>query len=430
MINRQITRLALPNIISNITIPLLGMVDLVIIGRLGSDTMIGGLAIGTAVFNFLYWNFSFLRMGTSGFAAQAYGRRDLKESARVLVRSLTVAVAIALVILALQIPVLKLTLGFMGGEAEVNDWASDYFYMRIWTAPATLSMYALTGWFIGMQNSRTPMWIAIGINIVNIVFSLLLVIWLKMGIGGVALGTTIAQWSGVAMALFVLVRYYGRLFNGLAGRDIFRWKAMTGFFRVNRDIFLRTICLVAVFTYFTAASSHMGRDILAANTLMMQFFILFSYMMDGFAYAGEALAGRYYGAGNQSLLRLTVRALFKWGGMVALAFTAIYGLFARQILSIFTDSPAILDTAADYVIWAMAVPVAGFAAFLLDGIMVGITASKIMRNSMFIATVSFFVLYFALRDSMGNNALWLAFLVYLFMRGAVQLAASYKRILR
>ena len=419
----------MPSIISNVTIPLLGMVDLVIVGRLGEDTMIGGLAIGTAIFNLLYWNFSFLRMGASGFAAQAYGRRDLAESARVLVRSIAAAAGIAAVVLILQVAVLKLTLGLMGGGPEVDRWATDYFYIRVWAAPATLSMFAFNGWFIGMQNSRAPMWIAIGINLVNIAVSLLFVITFKMDIRGVALGTVIAQWSGVAMGACVVLRRYGKLFRGLVFRDMFRRDAMAGFFRVNRDIFLRTICLVTVFTYFTAASSRMGNDILSANTLMMQLFIFFSYMMDGFAYAGEALSGRYWGAGNKGMLRSTVAALFKWGAGMALAFTAVYGLFGREILSLFTDSPDILETAYRYVWWAMAVPAASFAAFLLDGIMVGITAGKIMRNSMVAATVAFFALWFGLRGTMGNDALWLAFVSYLFLRGAVQWLASRSRIM-
>lgn len=429
--NRKILALAIPNIVSNITIPLLGMVDLAIVGRLGNDALIGGIAVGGTIFNFLYWNFSFLRMGTSGFTAQAYGARNFDEAARVLVRALSVAVAVALVIWALQLLVVRLAMGVMEGSEAVEQAASRYFLVRVWAAPATLSLYAFTGWFIGMQNSRTPMWISIGINVVNIGCSLAAVRLFGMGIEGVALGTVIAQWSGVALALLIIRRYYGRFFR----RDTFRhsgvlsWPVMRRFFKVNSDIFLRTLCLVAVFTYFTIASTRMGDTLLAVNTLMLELFTLFSYMMDGFAYAGEALAGRYCGAGNTPMLHRAVRGLLRWGVVVMLFFTLLYAVAGGQILRIFTSSETILDAARDYAVWAVLVPVCSFLAFILDGIVVGITATWIMRNAMFCATIVFFAVYAVLMPLLGNAGLWIAFLAYLLMRGVVQLALSKRRIL-
>lgn len=430
--NRKILRLAVPNIISNITVPLLGMVDLAIIGRLGDDSLIGGMAIGTTIFNFLYWNFSFLRMGTSGFAAQAYGARNLSEAARTLVRAALVALAISIVIVALQLPIDALAMRVMEGSSGVEQAASRYFLMRIWAAPATLMLNVMTGWFIGMQNSRTPMWIAIVINVINVVMSLLAVWVLDMGIAGVAFGTVIAQWSGLVMALVIVWRNYGRIFSRErlgSLSSIMAPKVMGRFFRVNRDIFLRTICLVAVFTYFTIASSAMGDTLLSVNTLMLQLFTLFSYMMDGFAYAGEALSGRYYGAGSTSMLRRAVRALLWWGVGVMAIFTVIYGLWAPQILSLFTPSVAILTAAGEYALWAALVPVCSFLAFTLDGIIVGITATYIMRNAMFAATALFFVAYFVLTPAMGNNGLWVAFLLFLLARGVGQMGWVYRRVI-
>lgn len=429
--NRKILALAIPNIISNITVPLLGMVDLAIIGRLGDDALIGGIAVGGTIFNFLYWNFSFLRMGTSGFTAQAYGARDFREAAKVLVRALSVAVIVALAIWALQMPVVRGAMGVMEGSRAVENAASRYFLVRIWAAPATLSLYAFTGWFIGMQNARIPMWISIVINIVNIVFSLLAVWVWGMGIQGVALGTVIAQWSGVLMALLIIKRYYGRFFSRetFLRSGLLSWAVMRRFFQVNRDIFLRTVCLVAVFTYFTVASTKMGDTLLAVNTLMLQLFTLFSYMMDGFAYAGEALAGRYYGAGNLSMLYKAVRGLLLWGTGVMLLFTLIYAVAGVRILGVFTPSPAILDAAREYAVWAVLVPVCSFLAFILDGIVVGITATWIMRNAMFVATACFFGTWFLLGPQLGNSGLWIAFLGYLFMRGVMQLWLSKRRIL-
>ncbi len=428
--NRKILSLAIPNIISNITVPLLGMVDLAIVGRLGDDALIGGIAVGGAVFNFLYWNFGFLRMGTSGFTAQAYGARELREAARVLVRGVCVAAAVAGMIWIFQRPLLEEALWIMEGSEAVEEAARRYFRVRVWAAPATLSLYAFTGWFIGMQNSRIPMWISIGINVMNIGCSFAAVRGFGMGIEGVALGTVVAQWSGVAMAVVIVGQYYGRFF----GREILRqsgvlsWGVMRRFFRVNGDIFLRTVCLVAVFTYFTAASTRMGDTLLAVNTLMLQLFTLFSYMMDGFAYAGEALAGRYWGAGNRQLLRRAVRGLLGWGAVLAGLFTLLYAVAGSEILGLFTDSSVILEAARGYAGWAVLVPVCSFLAFLLDGILVGITATALMRNAMFAATALFFGFYFSVGQGGGNAGLWGAFLIFLFVRGAAQAGLSWRRI--
>ncbi len=428
--NRKILRLAIPNIVSNITVPLLGMVDLAIVGRLGDDALIGGIAVGGAVFNFLYWNFGFLRMGTSGFTAQAYGARELREAARVLVRGVCVAAAVAGMIWIFQRPLLEGALWIMEGSEAVEEAARRYFRVRVWAAPATLSLYAFTGWFIGMQNSRIPMWISIGINVMNIGCSFAAVRGFGMGIEGVALGTVVAQWSGVAMAVVIVGQYYGRFF----GREILRqsgvlsWGVMRRFFRVNGDIFLRTVCLVAVFTYFTAASTRMGDTLLAVNTLMLQLFTLFSYMMDGFAYAGEALAGRYWGAGNRQLLRRAVRGLLGWGAVLAGLFTLLYAVAGSEILGLFTDSSVILEAARGYAGWAVLVPVCSFLAFLLDGILVGITATALMRNAMFAATALFFGFYFSVGQGWGNAGLWGAFLIFLFVRGAAQAGLSWRRI--
>ena len=336
----------------------------------------------------------------------------------------------ALGIWVLQVPVVHLALAVMDGSPAVENAARDYFLVRVWAAPATLSLYAFTGWFIGMQNSRIPMWISISINLVNIACSLAAVQLLGMGIRGVALGTVIAQWSGVLIALVIIRRYYGRFFSrrNLQGEGLFEWKTLRRFFRVNRDIFLRTLCLVAVFTYFTVASTRMGDTLLAVNTLMLELFTLFSYMMDGFAYAGEALAGRYYGAGNTPMLHKAVRGLLRWGTALMLLFTLLYALFGEQILGIFTSSQTILTAAHDYALWAVLVPSCSFLAFLLDGIVVGITATWIMRNAMFVATLTFFALYFILQPLLGNAGLWIAFLAYLLMRGLMQWLWSRRRI--
>ena len=427
--NRRILGLALPNIVTNITVPLLGMIDMAIVGHLSSNH-IGAIAIGTSIFNLIYWNFGFLRMGTSGFTAQAYGANRMDESVKVFVRAFAVALSIAALLLILQWPLALLSERVFHGSPEVISLALSYFYIRIWAAPATLGLYAVKGWFIGMQNSRLPMWIAIFLNIVNIVCSLIFVLVLKWDIQGVALGTVIAQYSGLALGLFFMKKRYGLLFKEHFNfqLSILNSKEMLRFFKVNGDIFLRTVCLATVFTFITAASGRISDEVLAIDALLLQFFTLFSYIMDGFAYAGESLVGRYIGAQDSRSLHLSVRLILLWGVILTVVFTGLYAIFGEQFLRIFSDKADIIQGAKEYMFWTLIVPICGFAAFLFDGIFVGATASRAMRNSMFIATASFFGVYFALKTLVGqpleeytwNNILWTSFMVYLFLRGLIQ----------
>ena len=433
--NRRILGLALPNIITNITVPLLGMVDMAIVGHLSANH-IGAIAIGTSIFNLIYWNFGFLRMGTSGFTAQAYGAGRMDEAVRVFLRAFVVALAIAALLLVLQWPLARLAGVVFTGSPEVMALALDYFYIRIWAAPATLGLYAVKGWFIGMQNSRLPMWIAIFLNVVNIVCSLLFVLVLHWDIRGVALGTVIAQYSGLAVGLFFVRHNYGHLFAGRVrlDRSVFSVAEMRRFFKVNGDIFLRTVCLAAVFTFITAASGRISDQVLAIDALLLQFFTLFSYIMDGFAYAGESLVGRYIGAGDGRSLRLSVRLILLWGVALTVLFTGLYAAFGEQFLRLFSDDATVIQGAREYMFWTLLVPVCGFAAFLFDGIFVGATASRAMRNTMFLATAAFFAVYYTLKalfhqdltPHLWNNILWTAFMVYLAMRGLLQ-AALLKR---
>lgn len=451
--NKRILGLAIPNIITNITVPLLGMVDMAIVGHL-SAAHIGAIAIGTQIFNLIYWNFGFLRMGTSGFTAQAYGAEDMRESVRIFIRAIVIALAVALMLILLQWPISRLSVLIfqVDNGPGIIKLALAYFFVRIWAAPATLGLYAVKGWFIGMQNSRLPMWIAIFLNIVNIVCSLIFVLVLHWGIRGVALGTVIAQYSGLAVGLFFMVKKYGHLFVQYCGdatldakerflkmmRETLQWKEMRGFFKVNGDIFLRTVCLSAVFTFITAASTRMGPEILAIDALLLQFCTLFSYIMDGFAYAGESLVGRYIGAQDAKSLRLSVRLLLLWGMILTVAFTIIYALWGADILQIFSNEPSVIQGARPYMFWTLIIPICGFSAFLFDGIFIGATASRTMRNCMFVASAAFFAVYYLGRPlayAVGhtqpnplilNNILWTAFMVYLALRGVLQ-AVSLKK---
>lgn len=432
--NKRILNLALPNIITNITVPLLGMVDMAIVGHL-SVTHIGAITIGASIFNLIYWNFGFLRMGTSGFTAQAYGARRFDEAVKILVRALFIAWTIAAALILLQWPIAQLSKVIFNGSPEVIRLALVYFFVRIWAAPATLGLYAIKGWFIGMQNSKLPMWIAIFINVVNIVCSLLFVLVFHWDIAGVALGTVIAQYSGLIAGLFFARRYYGRVIRRhLHIRASLHWNEMRQFFKVNGDIFLRTVCLAVVFTFVTSASGKISDEILAIDALLLQFFHLFSYFMDGFAYAGESLVGKYIGARDGSNLRLSVRYLLGWGLALTVIFTGLFFLFDEQFLRLFSKDIAVIQGARPYLFWVLVIPVCGFSAFLFDGIFIGATASRTMLISMFIASVSFFVIYFgsqwvlvqsvpaghSLSDTTLNNILWTAFMVYVSLRGILQ----------
>lgn len=424
-IDRDILRIALPSIVSNITVPLLGLMDVAITGHLGAASYIGAIAIGSMVFNVMYWLFGFLRMGSSGLTSQALGRRDLQGVVSLLVRAEVIAMVIALAFLLFAWPLRMLADLIMSPSAEVRPLFHTYFNICIWGAPASLGLYSLSGWFIGMQNSRSPMVVAIFQNVVNMVVSLFLVVVCGMKVEGVALGTLIAQWSGFLLALGLCWKYYGktikryRLTPDLSQRGEGR-ENLSVFFRVNRDIFLRTLCLASVMLFFTSAGSRSGDIILAVNTLLMQFYLLFSYVMDGFAFAGEALSGKRKGAGNYVALHATVRRLFRWGAVLTVAFTVVYVLCGQLFVSLLTDDGQVRAASADYLPWAVAVPAFGVMAFLWDGVFIGMTLTRGMLVSSFVATLLFFALYVLLFPVLGNHGLWIAFMVYLFMRGVIQ----------
>lgn len=431
-LHKTILSLSIPNIITNITVPLLGMVDTAIVGHINTGNSkidyIGAIAIGTMIFNFIYWNFGFLRMGTSGFTAQAYGAKDKQEQINILVRGCVIAILAALTLIVLQYPISILCRNVVEDKNNVIDLALQYFFIRIWAAPATLGMYSLKGWFIGMQDSKTPMWISILINILNIVFSLLFVIEFNMKIEGVAYGTVVAQYGGLITTILFWFIKYGNKHYHISIKQAIAWDKMKIFFKVNSDIFLRSLCIIAVTTYFTIASSKMPYPMLAVNTLLMQLFTLFSYFMDGFAYASESLCGKYVGANDKQSLKQIVKAILLWGVVLSLLCVVLYGFFGENILRILTNNENVLNAAKQYIGWVLLIPITGFVAFLYDGILIGMTESKIMRDAIFISTAVFFILYFSLKGLIDNNALWIGFITYLVGRSLLMMMFSWKKI--
>ena len=427
--NKRILQLAVPSIISNITVPLLGLVDVAIVGHIGDAAYIGAIAVGSMLFNVIYWLFGFLRMGTSGMTSQALGRRDLAEVLRLLVRSLSIGVGIGVLFFVLQKWLIGCGLWAMSPEADVVELARRYCYVCIWGAPAVLGLYGFTGWFIGMQNTRIPMMVSLTQNVVNIVASLLLVFVGGMTVEGVALGTVIAQWWGFLMACLFYRFHYCRLSKYDYRRHLFAAEPLKQFFSLNKDIFLRTLCLVAVNLFFTAAGSRESTIVLAVNTLLMTLFTIFSYFMDGFAYAAEALSGKYYGARNMGAFREVVRRTMGFGAVVAVGFTLLYIVGGENFLSLLTSDKQVIAASGEYFWWAVLIPLSGMSAFVFDGIFVGITRSKSMLCSTAVASASFFVLFFGLHPFLGNHALWLAFILYLLLRGIV-LFVIYRKKLR
>lgn len=420
--NREILRIALPNIISNITVPIMGIVSTMIAGHLGdSVTTIGALAIGVSIFNFIYWNCSFIRMGTSGITAQAFGAGDNHTTTLMLARAVVVSVAVGFTMLLFQKPLGLVALKIMNG----GEMVADYFFARIWAVPAGVLLFGLNGWLTGMQNAVIPMIVAIVVNIIHIACSLWFAFPLGMGIVGIAYASVVAQWTGVAITAAITWWHYGNRLERITWREVMDMQAMRAFFVINRDIIIRTLCICAAYTFFTAASARMDdATILAVNTILLELFTLFSYMNDGFAYAAEALTGRFIGARDGRSLRECVKKCMVWCMVVGVAYVALYVGWWRELLGLFVEDGAnaeqIIEYAGRYIGWIIIIPLAASLPFMMDGIMVGATQSRIMRNSMVLATAAYFLLFYTLEPVIGNNALWLAFTSYMFLRGVFQ----------
>lgn len=423
-INRDILRIALPAIVSNITVPLLGLCDTTIAGHLGDAGFIGAIAVGTMMINVVFWCFGFLRSGTSGMTAQAYGSGDREASAVVFSRAFLVAMLTGLLIVALQWPLKALVLAVIHPAADVRALASMYFSIVIWGAPAMLATMSVSGWFLGMQSSFYPMIIAVVTNVINIGLSLLCVYGFSLGFPGTAIGTLGANWCGLLLALWLARRFNGGRMPFSSWRKTVALSGLGRFFRVNTDIFFRSFCIMGVSMGVTSIGARLGNDILALNAVMMQFFMFFSYFMDGFAFAGEALAGKCVGRRDKGQLGRTVRALMGWGAIMAVIFTAIYLLFYGPISSFITDSGAVLSLLDDYRLYLFLIPSLTVGAFLFDGIYIGMTATAAMLWVTLAGAALFFAIDFIGWDAGGltlslpdNDRLWSAFLSYLLVRG-------------
>ena len=434
-LNKEILRLSIPAIISNITVPILGLSDTTISGHLGSELYIGAIAVGTMMFNVVFWLFGFLRMGTTGLTAQAYGARDNDECRKLLVRACALGLMIGVVILLLHIPIRWLLLLLISPEGQVADYASDYFNICIWGAPALLFNMAVMGWFLGVQNTVVPMIISVSVNIVNIILSLCFVFLFDMGFEGVAYGTMISNWVGVGIAILYVLKFYEWRFPKICRTDILQLSDMGRFFKINTDIMFRSACIMSVSLTVTSIGAQLGALTLAANAIIMQFFILFSYFMDGFAFAAEALSGKFVGARDLQNLKRVINRLLLWALGVASVFTIIYIGGYKFIVSFITNEENVIATVDKYSLWLKLIPLVTVAAFIYDGIYIGLTATRQMLIVTFLSAMAFLSICFIhpfggnLIDLPQNHTLWIAFLTYLLLRG-VMLGFYTKRLLK
>lgn len=420
----------MPSIVSNITVPLLGMIDLAITGHLGNQSFIGAIAVGSMLFNIMYWMFGFLRMGTSGLTAQAFGESNKEKITETLYQGVTVSAAISLLLLVLSPLIFIGAMEFIAPSPEVRELVGKYFRICIAGIPASLLLFVLNGWYIGMQNTRIPMTIAISQNILNILASIFFVYGIGMKLEGIALGTVIAQWGGALASIWLLrKRYREYIRQSNSFKKTVLNSNLSQYLLVNRDIFFRTLCLIGIHFYFIAAGAKGGDTILAVNAVFMQFFTLYSYFIDGMAYAGEALVGKAVGARDKVGYAKTLRGLFILSGLLTLLFTLVYAFFNADLLTLFTDNEEVLKSSKDYLLWTLFFPICGMAAFIWDGVYIGATLPRYMLLSTLLGIIVFFALYLSLSPMFENHALWLAFLSNLAVRGII-LTMFKERVIR
>ncbi|MBR3021580.1 MAG: MATE family efflux transporter [Bacteroidaceae bacterium] len=482
-LHKEVLRLAVPSILANITVPLVGMVDIAIAGHISDASAIGGIAIGAMLFDLLYWNFGFLRIGTGGMTAQAFGRRDFAGAVEILMQSLSIAVGATLLIWALQWVFLQVAMALIPCSPEVAVFARKYFFIRIWAAPATLSLMAFKGWFIGMQDTVSAMICDIVVNVVNMAASFALAVWTPLGAIGVAWGTLIGQYTGLLVAAILLFRRVNRSTDGAASGEwsllqlsrvatevergstsgqvneqashnlqssiltfgracsrsaesepapfcsrfiaafnfqflssALRWQKIRRLFVLNGNLFIRALCFMVVYVGFTSLTSKYGDGPLAVGSIMMKLFMLFSYFIDGFAYAAEALTGRFIGARDACSLRGAMRILFFWTLVIGVAFTLLYALTGEGAVRLMTSDASVIADSHPFLPWLIAMPMVSCLAFLWDGIFVGATAARALRDSMIGAAVGFLLACIALQPLWGIQAIYVAYFVHLLVR--------------
>ena len=417
--NRTILKLAIPNIISNLSVPLLGVVDTALVGHLDEVYYLGALAVGGMIFNFLFWGFGFLRMGTTGMTAQEYGARNRQQLMMTLARVQLIAWAFGIAIILFQTPIILFSLWIIESSEEVALYTREYYDIRIYSAPAMLALYGLQGWFLGMQNAKYPMIITIVHNLLNIVLNIFFIQVMDMHVNGVAWGTLISTWLALGLGVWLFFRKYDRYRSYFIPSNLVDRDELKRYFSINRDIFIRTLCLIFTFSFFTAQSAAQGDLVLAANTILLQLWMVASYGIDGFAYAAESLIGRFKGSRDSQKLKQAVSYNLGWGLILGLTGSLVYLIFDESILSIFTDKGEIINLAMSVMIWTILAPLISSFCYILDGVFIGATETAPMRNTMLIATFAIFLpAYYIGTPIFGVHGLWVAMVLFMITRGA------------
>ena len=424
--NRDVWRIAAPMILSNVSVPLLGMVDTGVVGHLESPVYLGAVAIGATIFGFLYTGMNFLRMGTTGIAAQRFGADDYDGLRVSLGQALIVAQLIALLLLLLQQPLGSIALHLIGAEPDVEAFAREYFSIRIWSAPGTLANYALIGWFLGLQNARVPLLIFLTINLTNIVLDLLFVLGFGMKVDGVALASVIAEYAALLVALGFAARELRKRAGHWPLARLFRVRAYAAFFSVNANLFIRTLALMFTYFFVTAQGARLGGLVLAANAVLLNLANLTSFALDGLAHAAEALVGKAVGQRNRNALEESVRLCLKWSLYFAAGLSVTYLVGGRYIINLLTDLPEVRETTMIYLPWFVIAPLVAVWSFLYDGVYVGATRARAMRDIMIVSSFLVFLPAWYLLQDFGNHGLWAAFTVFLASRG-IGMHIGYRR---
>lgn len=415
--HRRVWLIAGPIIISNISVPMLGAVDTAVMGHLPDPKYLGGVAIGAMVFTFIYWGFGFLRMGTGGLTAQAFGAKDADEVRACLARAAVIGIPVALILIALQLPIATVAFSILEASPDVEALAQEYFFVRIWGAPATLMNFALLGWFIGCQNTKAALWHQLSLNGVNIVLDLVFVLGFGWGVAGVAAATAIADGVAVVIGLFLALPILRKLGGEFVRAKILEASKIKRTIALNVDIFIRTICLVSAFAYFTAQGAAFGNVVLAANAVLFNFQTFMAHALDGLAHSAEALGGEAIGAKDRKAFRDAVRVSVFWGMVVAVGFSLVYLIAGPFIIDGLTGIETVRETSREYLVWSVAMPLIAVFPFLLDGIFLGGTRGATMRNAMIVSLLIYIACCYFLVPLWGNDGLWASLAIFMGARG-------------
>ncbi|RCL43225.1 MAG: MATE family efflux transporter [Gammaproteobacteria bacterium] len=420
-------RIAAPMILSNISIPLVGITDTVITGHLENPEYLASIAVATTIIGFFVASMNFLRMGTTGITAQYFGAKNFDGFRIILGQTLLVAISISFIVILLQNQINQIGLFLIGSQESVAYYASQYFYIRIWGIPATLINFSLIGWFIGLQNASAPLKMVIVTNITNIILSLVFVLIFQMQIKGIALASVIAEILGTLIGFIYVLKELKRYKGQWISNKILKLKEYKRFMQININLFIRTLSLIFAFAFLTAQGARYGGIVLGANALLMNFQNLLAYVLDGFAHAAEALVGKAVGKKDSKLFKSTVNICLRWSVYIALIFTLFYILLGENLIYLITHHQNIRDMAIEYLPWMIVSPIVSVWSFLYDGVFTGATRSRDMRNAMLVSLLMIFLPSWYLLQPLGNHGLWLAFTLFMFSRG-VTMHLLYRRI--